>query len=353
MASKDNMALLGVAAVMVLLALVVAVGAGLVFYMTPSVPEDSTQAAEAVSVGVTTPEVETPKVAKPAAGLEPVFTEPEETEGNEFDVPSYVITPERFKEQSTKEILAMMSYSRLKSAGAYDIRTSLDKSFKMFPPGVTSEDAAVRIDRAVYSGVGAVTYLVNDSLNLVYTSLETPNECKASWGGPGDWDFFNERCKYFIYNELVRMKYGRPLYKDVAEIDPKTLEMVFEDLGTIEADTPMLGSSAAHVYQAVAPAVHDYVKVWEAMQRGGKAKKMYAIYKRKLKKRGVLSSGNATRDMASLYYDLYEDHMDRPEGLHDDSYVHTIVGFWMRRMHDGTAKDVLEFMKANEAKFGH
>jgi hypothetical protein len=342
MASNGNKTVLVVVVVVGLLSMVVAGIVGVAGWMMLSTsPESTMPEPQAVSV-----EIE-PEVALPGAGVEPTFApnEREEILGDleeGLDRDPRTLTPELYAQMSAQDIVEAMSSLRLSSAGQWDRRVPLDGDLSL--DGLT-------ISQGVYSGAGALTYLVGDFATPVYTQMKKPNECMASWGDDTDWDYFNEPCQRIVYDEMIRIKYGRPLYRDLAKLDDKTLALILKDLDAIGADTPMLGSTAAHVYQAVAPAVHDYLLVWEAMGTKGR-KSMHARYKKKLKKRGVLRKGNATRDMVSFYYDLNEDDMPEVKGLHEDGYTHTIIGFWMRRIDDGTADDLVGFMRRSETKFG-
>lgn len=253
-----------------------------------------------------------------------------------------------FKQMSAAQVVEWLSYNRLRRGEEdWDTFGELPAPFD-----ITDREASPVTD-VLYTGVGSLPYLVHDISALVYTHIEElPRECMNFEGEPNYFDVLNNSpdCKRFVYNEFIRIKYDRALFEAPAKLDPKTLSLVLNDLDEIDAHAPMLGHTARQVYQAIAPAVHDYLLVWQTMST--QRKSMYARYKKALKTRGVLPKGSDDDDMISFYDDLNEGDMPEVEGLHDDSYVHTIIGFWMRRMDDGTAEELVSFMTRSEQKFG-
>lgn len=355
MANQGKGVTLAVVALIGFCAMTCATGVGVVlFFLLSSDPEathlDGQPPAKAVEVQGD---------VSPGGGLQPTFDELAMKEQLEVLASAREVTlkpdVERFDRMDTMELLGVMAMVRVAQASSYEDRKPLEGGEEItltYRLANSTRDAKWErtVSQDIYSGVGALTYLVGDVFEEVYSSWSRPEVCVPKWGDGTGWDYFDETCQNFVYNELFKKKYGVDLYAGVGRLSPEGVRVLLEELGKLEKDAPMLGTTASNVYQVVAPAVSDYLILWESIQGDSKRKKkLLKRYRDALAKRGMVRSEDGRRDMVALYYDLDEE-MHLGVGLRHQDYSHTILGFWLRRMNDGTAEELAAFLqKTHEA----
>ena len=334
------------------------VGAGLFFFLAaePDFPphHDAPPAAKAVEA------VTEGGSEEPGGGLEPVFGDAKLQEELEMlaNAKEVKLKPdaERFDGMTTMQLLEVMAMIRVVEASDYEDRKPLkgggEVSFGYSLPGEDEPLWSRGAGEDIYSGVGALTYLVSDVFDDVYQSWTRPAACAPSWGEGTGWDYFDDTCQSFVYNELFKKKYGVDLYAGVGRLDPAGVKVLLKELRGLKREAPMLGTTASKVYGVVGPAVKDYLMMWESIhEKKGREELLMKRYRDALAKRGMVRSEDGRRDMISLYYDLDEE-LHLGVGLRQPDYSHTILGFWLRRINDGTARELADFLKEVDGELG-
>ena len=205
----------------------------------------------------------------------------------------------------------------------------------------------VAIHARKYVSVGGISYIVSGSLFEGLAQGPPPAACAASWA-PGEWSFFSSSCKQFTYDELAKLYLGKPLYKGLARLDVEAVKQLSGFLLDLDPMQRVMGGGATvgEVYVAFSPAAKDFLTTHAALKKYGE-KKALERYRQALKVRGAGEPKGAQRDMVDFYYTFSEE-----LSLQQMDYGHTLVGFWLRRMDDGSAPVILEFIKGAEARYG-
>ena len=293
----------------------------------------------------------------PGAGLEPSLEQLPLEEQLEILANAREVTlapdVERFEGMDTVGLVEVMAMVRLVEASAYEQRKPLGEEVTLsYRLPNSTEDAkwSRTASEDIYTGVGALSYLVSSTFEQVYQSWSRPEVCVPRWGDGKGWDYFDETCQNFVYNELFKRKYGVDLYEGVGRLSPEGVKVLLGELRGLEGDAAMLEATTSKVYQVLAPAVSDYLTVWKSLD-GKQKKRLLKRYRDALAKRGMVRGEGSTRDMIALYYDL-DEAMHLHVGLRNPDYSHTILGFWLRRMNDGTAEELATFLEERQAKWG-
>ena len=290
----------------------------------------------------------TPGVAEPLA-MKPLAKPGERAEASkraerrEMDM-------EVFEELSPGELAQWWAYTRAKTADEYDLYLPLFAPVKLKMEVMGQGPLSVK--QAVYSGVGSLLYYLPNAFEAVYKSEARPSECVPSWSDdPKQWDYFKAQCHRRIYDRLVQIKYDRPLYQSVGQVDPETLALILADLNALSQQGELLGAPSSHAYAAVAPAVHDYLLVWRAMEKEG-LEKLQARFDKALDRYGMTyDEHDGRRGSITNVYEKVGRELGI-NGLYNYDYTRTIVGFWLRRSNDHTAEMLAETMSEVHGRLG-
>ncbi len=162
-----------------------------------------------------------------------------------------------------------------------------------------------------------------------------PRDCPISQAHDNVWDL----CALEDLNKLVRVRLGKPLYISEARLDPKALQIIVNRFLALSPDTPLYDDrrTLAEVYQQLSAAAPEYIQAREALTRHGDKKALEA-YRRALKRH--------PDDMISFYETFTRKRLELDSFIAPD-----LVGFWLRRMNDGTDSIILEAIKGAEARF--
>jgi hypothetical protein len=253
-------------------------------------------------------------------------------------IASREMTPEEFKALSDLEVLEILSYGLipteyvdmeaelqkpLDERGITDTITApkghaLAGDFEKMPP---SKSTTVLFDDVRFNTTIALSLIAEKQAPFTCDARQNP-EIKPL-------EAF-AICSIQELDKLARLRLGKPLYAGIARFDPQTISMITDQLLAIPPDTKMFGGerTLAQVYQQLDDGIPDYLDTRAAIAKHGDARAL-KTYQDMLKKRGVIYAPD-TPDMQAFYEDFA-----RKLDLDQSPYM---LGFWLRRMDDGSAK---------------
>jgi hypothetical protein len=174
-------------------------------------------------------------------------------------------------------------------------------------------------DKPRYLGMGTLRLSASELVSARLPDIEVDEGCAY------------EECQRLRINALLSARLGGALLPEPAKVDPERLGALLTTLSKVDPKTPILGTNAQALYEANRHSIAHYMRVRAVLSKLGDAKvrKAYAA---------ALSSD--PDDMLTFYQDFTRTHdVTAATGLEpilaDAPYVP--VGFWMRRLADGTA----------------
>lgn len=140
-----------------------------------------------------------------------------------------------------------------------------------------------------------------------------------------------DECQRLEINSLFAKRLGGDLMPAPSRVDPDKISALLASLSSIEPDTPLLGATAKDVYAANRLSISHFMRVHAVLQKMGE-KKVRAAYDEAL--------ASSPDEMLSFYVRFSREHAITAStgldaALADAPYVP--VGFWMRRIADGSA----------------
>ena len=263
-------------------------------------------------------------------------------EWDKSDLDERRMTLGRFRELEPEKLAEWWLLMRLKDAYRdqgvdADLPTPLTLSLKdMGWDGV-------QVSHTVYTGVSTLSQSILNVFMSAYSGQDQPSECVDRYGRPSGWNIYGERCRRFLYDTLVEMKYGRPLYEELGRLDAKTMALILADLDTLSQQDELIGAPAKQVYAVMAPALNDYLEVWAGMEKRG-LEALRKEYKVLLERHGMTEEAGPKDSSILEDYDKILKSLEI-DALRNPYYGHTIVGFWLRRIDDGTAQVLVSSME--------
>lgn len=253
-------------------------------------------------------------------------------------IASREMTPDEFKTLSDLEVLEILSYGLLPTEYV-DMDAEMQKPLE--ERGITETITAPKghafagdfekmpASKSTTVLFDNVRFNTTIALSLV-AEKQAPFTCDARQNSKFEQLEAFAICTIQEIDKLARLRLGKPLYAGIARFDPQTISMISDQLLAIPADTKMFGGerTLAQVYQQLDDGIPDYLETRAAIATHGDARAL-KTYQSMLKKRGVIYSPD-TPDMQAFYEDFA-----RKLDLNQSPYM---LGFWLRRMDDGSAE---------------
>ncbi|MEL6178158.1 MAG: hypothetical protein AAFS10_04350 [Myxococcota bacterium] len=227
-------------------------------------------------------------------------------------------------EEHTKAILAAGVPALAVRGLAYAADWNPDKRVQQFDPVVLTIDG--KEYRFAHPMRGSIGTFIGGASDLVYHDLKTiKSELKAEFP---EWRIRRRA----LVNRLLREHMGGDIFPmdTPGALNKAPLKALIAAMKLSPTDT-VLGHKASTLYRLVRSSLVDHARIYQEMHSRLGRRKVLAAYKAALSTEATTYEG----DMRTFYRSYTETH--KLESKTDGWYgTPVIVGFWMRRMADGT-----------------
>lgn len=146
-----------------------------------------------------------------------------------------------------------------------------------------------------------------------------------------------KQCEVATLNFLLSSRVAKPMMAKAGIFNPASVAALLKQT-RIKPQTPFLGTTAQEVYNVYKPTIENLILVWSAIDKVG-VKKTLTAYRKALKKNDHML---AFYNSFATRHDIFK----KSKQTQGQSWgVNTPLGFWMRRLHDGSAKVILTWLK--------
>ncbi|MBA2665384.1 MAG: hypothetical protein H0U74_24055 [Bradymonadaceae bacterium] len=283
------------------------------------------------------------KKAEPAAEAEVPF------------VPAEVVEPEPVNPLVVK----FAGEQRLAAFESRDFKqvsqVVLMETLEMQGTGEAGEDDDAFRSHGVSSKVASATQLLDPAYVIRVTDTlvrRLPNQCEER----------TVRERYNCINEFFAAKLKGALFLDDARVDPKRLEIVLAALDTA-SDATVLGQPASRAYQHFGAVAVDYAFIYNKMLELRGRDQLLDDYRAAYAK-----NGDSDGKMVGWYVEYNDKNFAKALQPHEfdasceagcdkmivrqhSSQHFVAVGFWLRRMADGTDKQLYDYLERHIARF--
>ncbi len=154
-------------------------------------------------------------------------------------------------------------------------------------------------------------------------------------------------------NTLLRKRLGGDLFstQKPGALDPKAVQTMLQQFD-LTPQSPFLGTTAAEVYEKYKAPVRQYALIHDAMTRYIGRKKVRKSYEEAAAKHAD-GKGGTKYEMVDFYRTYaQENQIASRAGIRDDIWsTYVPVGFWMRRIADGSEPALATFLEKNLKTF--
>ncbi len=180
----------------------------------------------------------------------------------------------------------------------------------------------ISYDKPRYLGLGTLRMSASSMIEERLPALDAEDGCSY------------DECQRLEINALFAKRLGGDLMPAASRVDADKISALLTALSSIEPETPLLGATAKDVYAANRLSISHYMRVHAVLQKMG-TKKVRAAYDEALESK--------PKEMLSFYIRFSREHTITAStgldgALADAPYVP--VGFWMRRIADGSANAI-------------